>query len=257
MAQDVTNYVNACSVCASNKVSHQKPAGELRSLPIPQCPWSHISMDFITGLPPSNGNTLVLTVVDRLSKMAHFIALPKLPSAKETAEVMMLHIFRIHGFPKDIVSDHGPQFISRFWKEFCSLLGATVSLSSGFHPQTNGQSERLNQELETGLRITASQNPDTWSQKLVWVEFAQNTLPSASTGLSPFHIVHGHQPSLFPTIDWESSVVRGHLLHTTETVRGCGYPPKTCPSGWNPRSSLPGLSVRSPSPRSSIPSQSS
>lgn len=206
MAQDVTDYVSACSVCPSNKVSHQKPSGELRPLPIPQRPWSHISMDFVMGLPPSNDNTVVLTVVDRLSKMVHFIALPKLPSAKETAEVMMFNVFRIHGFPKDIVSDWGPQFISRFWKEFCSLLGATVSLSSGFHPQTNGQSEHLNQELETSLCITASQNPDTWSQKLVWVEFAHNTLPSASTGLSPFHIVHGHQPSLFPIIESESSV---------------------------------------------------
>ena len=206
IVKDVHDYVNACSVCASNKVSHQRPAGELRPLPIPRRPWSHISMDFVTGLPPSNGNTVVLTVVDRLSKMVHFIALPKLPSAKETAEVMMFNVFKIHGFPEDIVSDRGPQFISRFWKEFCSLLGATVSLSSGFHPQTNGQSERLNQELETGLRITASQSPDTWSQKLVWIELAHNTLPSMSTGFSPFHIVHGHQPSLFPAIDSDSLV---------------------------------------------------
>lgn len=163
-------------------------------------------MDFVTGLPPSIGKTVVLTVVDRLSKMVHFIAMPKLPSAKETAEFMIFNVFRIHGFPKDVVSDRGPQFILRFRKEFCSLLGATVSLSSGFHPQTNGQSERLNQELETDFRITASQNPDTWSQKLVWVEFAHNSLPSASTGLSPFHIVHSHEPSLFPTIDLESSL---------------------------------------------------
>ena len=216
MAKDVTDYVNACPTCASNKVSHQRPSGELRPLPIPQRPWSHISMDFVTGLPSSDGNTVVLTVVDRFSKMAHFIPLTKLPSAKETAEVMLSHVFRLHGFPKDIVSDRGPQFISRFWKEFCNLLGATVSLSSGFHPQTNGQAERLNQELETGLRITASQNPDTWSQKLIWVEFAHNSLPSSSTGFSPFHITHGYQPSLFPSIDPDSPVPSALAL-----VRSC------------------------------------
>lgn len=156
MKNDVIDYVNACTVCAMYKVSHRRPPGELLPLSVPKRPWSHISLDFVTGLPPSSGNTVVLTVVDRLSKMAHFIPLPKLPSAKETAEALINHIFRIHGFPEDVVSDRGPQFISKFWKEFCSLLGATVSLSSGFHPQSNGQSERLNQELEKGLRITAS-----------------------------------------------------------------------------------------------------
>ena len=110
-------------------------------LPVPHRPWSDISMDFVTGLPYSEGNTNVLTVVDMFSKMAHFIGLPKLPSAKETADVMMNHVFRLHGFPRDIVSDRGPQFISKFWKEFCHLLGATVSLTSGYHPQSNGQTE--------------------------------------------------------------------------------------------------------------------
>jgi len=104
-------------------------------------------MDFVTGLPVSKGNTTVLTVVDHFSKMTHFIALPKLPSAKETVQIMMQNIFRIHEFPKDIVSDRGPQFISRFWREFCRLIGATASLTSGYHSEANGQTERLNQQL--------------------------------------------------------------------------------------------------------------
>ncbi|KAI3374601.1 hypothetical protein L3Q82_021170, partial [Scortum barcoo] len=143
------------------------------------------------------GNTTVLTVVDRFSKMAHFIPLPKLPSAKETAQVMINHVFRIHGLPTDIVSDRGPQFVSVFWKEFCRLLGATVSLSSGYHPESNGQTERMNQELETCLRCLVAQNKTTWSQHLTWIEYAHNTLPTAATGLSPFHVVHGYQPPVF------------------------------------------------------------
>ena len=128
MEREVREYVGACPVCARNKTSSRAPVGLLRPLSIPSLPWSEISVDFVTGLPESKGNTTILTVVDRFSKMVHFIVLPKLPSAKETAEVMMSNVFRVHGFPKDIVSDRGPQFISRFWEEFCNLIGATVSL---------------------------------------------------------------------------------------------------------------------------------
>ena len=144
--------------------------------------------------------------------MVHFIPLTKLPSAKGTAEVMMNHIFRIHGFPNDIVSDRGPQLISAFWKEFCKLIGATVSMSSGYHPQSNGQSERLNQELETTLRCLVFQNQTTWSNHLTWVEFAHNTLPTAATGLSPFHCANGYQPLLFSTNEGEVTVPSAHAL---------------------------------------------
>lgn len=103
------------------------------------------------GAPPDRlfvpPNTMILTVVDRFSKMVHFIPLPKLLSAKGTAEMVLHHIFHLHGFTRDIQSDRGPQFMAKFWKVFCSLLGATVSLSAGHHPQTNGQAERLNQEV--------------------------------------------------------------------------------------------------------------
>ncbi|KAK9513191.1 hypothetical protein VZT92_026747 [Zoarces viviparus] len=154
--EDTREFVNACPVCNQHKPSRLAPAGLLRPLPVP-----HISLDFVTGLPLSEGHTVILTVVDRFSKLAHFIPLPKLPSAKETAELICLHIFRLHGIPIDIVSDRGPQFTSIFWREFCTMLGATVSLSSGFHPQSNGQTERKNQEMETALRCMVSRNPAT------------------------------------------------------------------------------------------------
>uniref|UniRef100_A0A673AXB6 Integrase catalytic domain-containing protein n=1 Tax=Sphaeramia orbicularis TaxID=375764 RepID=A0A673AXB6_9TELE len=138
--------------------------------------------------------------------MAHFVPLPKLPSAKETAEAILYNVCRLHGFPRDIVSDRGPQFVARFWRAFCSLIGASVSLSSGYHPQSNGQTERLNQVLEAGLRVLASQNPASWSRQLIWVEYAHNSLPCASSGLSPFHVVCGYQPPLFPALEKDASV---------------------------------------------------
>ena len=173
-------------------------------------------MDFVTGLLVSQGNTTVFMVVDRFSKMAKFIALPKLPSAKETAEVMMNTVFRVHGFPKNIVSDRGPQFVSRFWREFCRLIGAKASLTSGYHPEANGQTECLNQQLETGLRCVVHQNPSTWSKHLVWVEYAHNSLPTSATGLSPFHCALGYQPPLFPDNEGEVSYPSAYAM-----VRRC------------------------------------
>ena len=212
METEVREYVEACSVCARNKTSSKARSGLLQPLPIPSRPWADISLDFVTGLPVSQGNTTVLTVVDRFSKMARFVALPKLPSAKETAEVMMSQVFRVHGFPKDIVSDRGPQFVSKFWREFCRLIGATASLTSGYHPEANGQTERLNQQLETGLRCVVHQNPSTWSKHLVWVEYAHNSLPTSATGLSPFHCALGYQPPLFPDNEKEASVPSAYAM---------------------------------------------
>lgn len=213
MEADVREYVAACPTCARNKSSNQPPAGLLQPLPVPSRPWSHISVDFVTGLPPSDGNTVVLTVVDRFSKSVHFIALPKLPTAFETANLLVQHVFRIHGIPQDIVSDRGPQFTSQVWKAFCNALGAMVSLSSGFHPESNGQTERANKDLGEALRCLAGNHPSTWSSQLVWVEYSHNSLMSSATGRSPFECSLGYQPPLFPLEEKELAVpsVQTHL----------------------------------------------
>ncbi len=202
----------ACSVCARGKTSNRPPEGLLQPLSVPSRPWSHIALDFVTALPPTLGNTVVLTVVDRFSKAAYYIPLPKLPSAKETAATVVNHVFLIHGLPADVVSDRGPQFVSKFWREFCRLLGATVSLSSGFDPQTNGQTERANQDLERVLRCLVTQNPTSLCQQLSWVEYAHNSLPVSSTGLSPFECNLGYQPPLFPSMESEVAVPSAHAF---------------------------------------------
>uniref|UniRef100_A0A3B3HJF8 Gypsy retrotransposon integrase-like protein 1 n=1 Tax=Oryzias latipes TaxID=8090 RepID=A0A3B3HJF8_ORYLA len=212
MNKDVREYITACSTCARSKTSNSPPSGLLQPLPTPNRPWSHISIDFVTGLPVSQGNSVILTVIDRFSKFVHFIPLPQLPTASETAEVLVNHVFRHHGIPADIVSDRGPQFISQVWKAFCSALGAT-SLTSGYHPQSNGQAERANQELEAALRCLAAQNNSDWSKYLVWMEYAHNTHPSSATGVSPFEASLGYLPPLFPSHELDLTVpsVQDHL----------------------------------------------
>ena len=125
MREDILNFVAACSLCAQAKVTHQQPQGLRQPLPTPRRPWSHIGLDFITGLPPSNHYTTILTIIDRFSK-----SITKLPSASETAQLIIQHVIRLHGIPTDIVSDRGPQFTAKFW----NFLGTSVSFSSGFHP---------------------------------------------------------------------------------------------------------------------------
>ncbi len=212
MVRDARRFVSACPICAAGKGSNRPPAGLLQPLSVPLRPWSHIAMDFVTGLPLSDGKTVVLTVVDRFSKATHFIPLPKLPSARETATIVLDHVFRIHGLPVDVVSDRGPQFVSKFWTEFCRQLGATASLSSGYHPQTNGQAERANQDLERVLRCVASAEPSSWSSRLTMVEYAHNSLPVSSTGLSPFQCCLGYQPPLFPSQESDAVVPSAHAF---------------------------------------------
>lgn len=168
--KDVRDFVAACSTCVQKKTFTKPTSRLLCLLTVPNCPWSHITLHFVTNLPSSNGNTVILTIIDRFSKLAHFIPLPK-------------PLFCSYCIP-DIVSDRGSQFISQVWKSFCIVLGCTVSLSSGFQPQTNGQTERVNEELEAALCCVVSANPSHWSPQLSWVEYGHNSLTNAYTRIS-------------------------------------------------------------------------
>ncbi|MCO5579453.1 hypothetical protein L7F22_033308 [Adiantum nelumboides] len=199
MQQDVIKYVKACHSCQIMKASRQLPQGLLQPLPVPKERWESISMDFITTLPrTSKGNAQILVIVDRFSKMAHFIPCKKAASAPDIASLFVQHIFRIHGLPRSIISDRDPKFTGHFWTSLFKSLGTNLLFSSAYHPQTDGQTKRVNQILEEMLRHYIQNRLASWEEYLPLVEFAYNNAPHSVTGMTPFQAAYGHTP-LVPT----------------------------------------------------------
>jgi hypothetical protein len=139
MKQDIHTFVVECDTCQCNKGEIVKAPGTLQLLPIPPTIWTDISMDFIVGLPKSGNKTVIMVVVDHLSKYAHFCALQHPFTASIVAQIFMDNIFKLHGMPHSIVSDHDPTFTSNFWQELFQLQGTQLHLSTAYHPQTDGQ----------------------------------------------------------------------------------------------------------------------
>lgn len=169
MIRDTGAFIAACPACSKGRSSHQPLAGLLNPLRIPRRLWSQIVVGFLTGLPLSHGHAVTITVVDHFSKAAHFVLLPKLPSAVDTGARLVQHVFRLH------VLDRGPNFTSQVWRSFCSALGVAASLSSGYHPRSNGHAQRANQSLESALQCVSARHPASWSRFLTWVKYGQSS----------------------------------------------------------------------------------
>lgn len=199
MTVAVRVFTNACKPCRRTKHDRTKPAGFLKPLPVPLAPWRDISVDYISPLPACkrNGREFkhVVVVVDRLTKMRHFIPTVTM-EADELADRFVERVFSFHGLPETIVSDRGTQFVSTFWRALSARLAVTLRPSSAFHPQTNGQTERINAELEQYLRLYVDWAQDDWADWLPLAEFAGNNMVSETTGVSPFFANYGFNPRM-------------------------------------------------------------
>src|SRR5690554_3038909 len=231
MKSDIDDYVTTCPTCRRNKASRHKRYGKLSALETPEAPWSDISMDFITTLPSSRGMTQIWVIVDRFTKMAHFVALPTNADAGMLVEIFLREIWRLHGLPGSIVSDRDSKFTSSHWAEVMRRLGIKLRMSTAFHPQTDGQTERLNQTIEVFLRIFCNFEQNDWVELLPMAEFTYNDSVTSATGLTPFSAnygfnprsnwpveVHGKNPASRLYAHWMESV-HSHLRENLEETR--------------------------------------
>ena len=200
-SKDIKVYCRHCIPCQKGKARRHKPYGLLKSLPTPTRAWGSVTMDFITDLPPSKGYNgavydAVLVTVDRLTKMAHYTATRKDIDAPTLAGLFLYKHVRLHGVPDNLITDRGTVFTLKYWSSFCFHLHAQQNLTTAFHPQTDGQTERQNQTLETYIRMFGNDEQDDWALLLPMAEFAYNNSIHNATGYTPFFAATGRNPKM-------------------------------------------------------------
>jgi len=196
MQSQVKEFVRSCPVCQKNKSENTPYPGLLQQLPVPDMAWTHISMDFIEGLPKSQGKDVILVVVDRFTKYAHFISISHPYTAQDIVTIFLDNVFKLHGLPKIIVTDRDPIFTSNVWQALFKALEVKLHLSSAYHPQTDGQTERVNQCLENYLRCMCFNSPRRWHYWLSLAEWWYNTSYHTSLNLTPFQALYGFPPPM-------------------------------------------------------------
>ena len=194
MRLDVTEYIRSCDPC--QKIKHDRGAGLgfLQPLEIPIYPFDHISLDFITGLPPSHGKDAILVVVDKFTKYVHFIATMAEVTAEELASLLFKRVIKFFGMPTRIIGDRDPRWTSSVWNSLALLFGTRLALSTSKHPQTDGQTEAMNQHLETMLRAYVRKDQTDWSAWLDVLQFAYNNSTHSSHKGKPAELLLGYKP---------------------------------------------------------------
>ncbi|KAJ4807602.1 polyprotein [Rhynchospora pubera] len=194
MKEFIVDHIRQCEVCQLTKPEHVPSPGLLQPLPIPSEAWNSIGMDFITGLPKSEGKEVLLVVVDRLTKYSHFLPFSHPYTAASVAQVFLDNVYKLHGLPVSIVSDRDPIFTSQFWQELMTKLGVKLNLSTSYHPQTDGQVERVNQCVEAYLRSMVFQQQKKWVKWVPLAEYWYNTNFHSSIQSTPFKALYGYDP---------------------------------------------------------------
>jgi hypothetical protein len=207
LKKDIADYLAKCLQCQHVKEEHRHPTGLLHPLPIPEWKWETISMDFIIRLPKSaNQNDAIMVVVDKLSKVAHLVPVKSTCKAIDIASIFMKEIFWLHDMPKEIISNRDTKFTSSFWKYLMAGFETKLLFSTTYHPQTDGQTERVNQVLEDMLRMHVMHQPKKWEDYLPLVEFSYNNSYQEPLKMSPFEALYGRECKV--PISWDNLIDR-------------------------------------------------
>ena len=197
LQKEVAEYMKGCAECQRNKVNNQPTQAPLQLIFAKEdaTPFEVVAINFITKLPESDGYDSILTITDHnCSKASVFIPCREEISSEQTAALYATHVFAQFGLPHKIISDRDPRFASRFSWELCKILGIQQNISTAYHPQTDGQSERTNQWLEQYLRFWVNKRQDDWARYLPIAEFAHNNWVNETTRESPFQVLMGYHP---------------------------------------------------------------
>ena len=197
MKQTVDLYVRTCISCQQNKSTNLPPPGLLHPHDIPDKPWQVVTLDLITGLPETpRKHDSIAVFVDKLTKMVHYAAISETITAEKLGRVFYDTVIRIHGFPSVIISDRDPRFTSHVWQTLWKLSNTKLIISTAYHPQTDGQTERANRTLEDMLRHYVNDKHDDWDEHLTAAEIATNMAKQSSTDFAPFELNYGHMPDM-------------------------------------------------------------
>uniref|UniRef100_A0A0A9A0M3 Integrase catalytic domain-containing protein n=1 Tax=Arundo donax TaxID=35708 RepID=A0A0A9A0M3_ARUDO len=196
MRSEIISFVKQCPTCQKNKSEHVPYPGLLQPLPIPDMAWQHVTMDFVEGLPKSESKDTILVMVDKLTKYAHFVALSHPFTVNTIVQVFLDTVFKLHGLPLAIITDRDRIFTSKLWQDLFKALGVKLKFSSAYHPQTDGQTERVNQCLENYLRCMVFQCPRKWKTRLSLAEWWYNTSFHTALKMTPFQALYGIPPPM-------------------------------------------------------------
>ena len=217
MPADVRAFIEKCPTCQIEKSDHVLRRGHLQSLAIPQAKWQDVNIDFINNLPRSrNSEDSIMVVVDHATKMVQLIPCRKTITTAGAARLYWRNIVKLHGVPKAIHSDRGPQFIGAVWKGLWSLTGTSLRYGTVYHPQSQGQVERMNSVVEQMIRclLSGQSCKSHWKEVLPTAELTINSLRNRNTSYSPFFLMYGYNPILLIELIKGDEVVSNEMVST-------------------------------------------